>query len=127
MTYWYAHELAKICHVSVRTLHHYDRIGLLEPSLREPNGYRLYTEDDLSKLQQIIALKFFGFSLQHIQKLLKQPMNIAEQLSLQAKLLRQKAESLAEASTNLNKIIASCEGGKSVPWETIIQTIEGLS
>ena len=54
-------QLAKQICLSVRTLHHYDKIGLLKPMLRQSNGYRLYSEEDLVKLQQIIALKFFGF------------------------------------------------------------------
>ncbi len=63
MTQWYAKELSNLTQVSVRTLHHYDQIGLLKPSLRQSNNYRLYSEKDLLKLQQIIALKFFGFEL----------------------------------------------------------------
>lgn len=63
MKQWYAKEFSRLTHVSVRILHHYDKIGLLKPSLRLSNRYRLYSEQDLSKLQQIIALKFFGFEL----------------------------------------------------------------
>ena len=61
MTQWYVKDLSKLTGISVQTLHHYDRIALLKPSLRLSNGYRLYSEQDLLKLQQIIALKFFGF------------------------------------------------------------------
>ena len=71
MTEWYIKEFSKLTSVSVRTLHHYDDIGLLKPSIRLPNGYRLYSETDLLTLQQIIALKFFGFELSNIQTLLK--------------------------------------------------------
>lgn len=59
MTQWYGKDLSRLTHVTVQTLHHYDRFGLLKPSLRLSNGYRLYSEKDLLKLQQIIALKFF--------------------------------------------------------------------
>lgn len=55
MKQWYAKQLSKLTQVSVRTLHHYDKIGLLKPSLRLENGYRLYSEKDLLLLQQIIA------------------------------------------------------------------------
>ena len=47
MTQWYVNELSKLTKVTVRTLHHYDKIGLLKPSLRRSNGYRLYSEADL--------------------------------------------------------------------------------
>jgi hypothetical protein len=61
MAKWYVKELSSLTGVSVQTLHHYDRVSLLKPSVRLDNGYRLYSEQDLAKLQKIIALKFFGF------------------------------------------------------------------
>lgn len=70
MTQWFVKDLSQLTGVSVQTLHHYDRIGLLKPSLRLANGYRVYSEKDLLKLQQIIALKFFGFELSQIKTLL---------------------------------------------------------
>ena len=63
MAQWYIKELSNLTHISVQTLYYYDRIGLLKPSIRLSNGYRLYSEKDLSKLQQIISLKFFGFEI----------------------------------------------------------------
>ncbi|MBV8801763.1 MAG: MerR family transcriptional regulator, partial [Gammaproteobacteria bacterium] len=78
MTQWYVKDLSKLTHISVQTLHYYDRIGLLKPSVRLPNGYRLYSENDLLKLQQIIALKFFGFALPQIKKLLSSDVNMLD-------------------------------------------------
>ena len=49
MTQWYVKELSKLTKVSVRTLHHYDKIGLLTPSIRLENNYRVYSETDLLK------------------------------------------------------------------------------
>lgn len=69
---WYVTAFSKLTNVSVRTLHHYDGIGLLKPSLRSDSNYRLYSESDLLKLQTIVALKFFGFSLEQIKVLVKQ-------------------------------------------------------
>jgi len=54
----------------VRTLHYYDRIGLLKPSARTHAGARLYRSSDYARLQQIVTLKFIGFSLKEIRKLL---------------------------------------------------------
>ncbi len=70
MAEWYVKDLSKLTGISVQTLHQYDRIHLLKPSIRLPNGYRIYSEKDLLRLQQIIALKFFGFELSQIKKLL---------------------------------------------------------
>lgn len=65
-------DLAKQTGVSVRTLHYYDEIGLLSPSHRTEAGYRLYGEDDIIRLQQIVSLRQIGFSLDQIQECLEQ-------------------------------------------------------
>ena len=53
------HQFAELAGVTVKALHHYDRLGLLKPR-RTDSGYRLYTERDLERLEQIVALKFLG-------------------------------------------------------------------
>ena len=63
------HEFAELAGVTVKTLHHYDRVGLLRPR-RTPSGYRVYTRSDLVRLEQILALKTIGFSLNDIRGLL---------------------------------------------------------
>ena len=66
---WKVKEFAELNKVSVRTLHHYDTIGLLKPSIRNDNGYRFYSESDSEKLKKILFLKSCGFSLQDIYNL----------------------------------------------------------
>ncbi len=90
MAEWYVKDLSKLTGVSVQTLHHYDRIDLLKPSVRLSNGYRIYSEKDLLRLQQIIALKFFGFELSQIKTLLASSAEAIEHFAVQAKLLEQK-------------------------------------
>lgn len=124
MTQWYVKDLAKLTKVSVQTLHHYDRIGLLNPSVRLPNGYRLYSEKDLLKLQQIIALKYFGFELTQIRTLLINEKDILDHFDIQSQFLEEKAQTLLKASHTLRNITANCDQNKSIPWETIIQLIE---
>jgi DNA-binding transcriptional MerR regulator len=124
MTQWYVKELSKLTHVSVQTLHHYDRIGLLVPSIRLTNGYRVYSEKDLLKLQQIIALKFFGFQLSQIKRLLSTDVDMIEHFSAQSQFLEEKAKTLFEASNTLKSIISECSHDKSISWETIIKLIE---
>ncbi len=108
----------------MQTLHHYDRIGLLVPSIRQANGYRLYSEKDLLRLQQIIALKYFGFSLTQIKSLLSADVNMIEQFTVQSQFLTAKANALMDASQTLNNLVASCRPDQSIPWESIIQLIE---
>ena len=124
MKQWYAKELSQLTQVSVRTLHYYDKIGLLKPSMRLSNDYRLYSEKDLLKLQQIIALKFFGFELSQIKLLLAKQDGIVENFTMQSKFLQEKADALQEASMILKRITEGCGHNKSIPWENVIQLIE---
>ncbi|MBE0601544.1 MAG: MerR family transcriptional regulator [Firmicutes bacterium] len=66
-------EVAALTGVSVRTLHHYDQIGLLRPARNPDNDYREYTHADLDLLQQILFFRECGFSLRRIRELLKNP------------------------------------------------------
>jgi len=124
MAQWYVKDMGKLTGVSVQTLHHYDRLGLLQPSIRLPNGYRVYSEKDLLKLQQIIALKYFGFPLTKIKTLLSKESDIFDNFAVQARLLDEKVKILSEASQTLKNLISDCDRNKSIPWETIIQSIE---
>ncbi len=63
-------ELAKRTGLTVRTLHHYDQVGLLTPANRSRAGYRLYDEKDLHRLQQIMSMRALGLSLQEIGEML---------------------------------------------------------
>jgi DNA-binding transcriptional MerR regulator len=66
-------EVAALAGVTVRTLHHYDRIGLLSPSERTPAGYRRYTPSDLDRLHQVLVYRELGFPLEEIATLLDDP------------------------------------------------------
>ncbi len=124
MSSWYVKELANITGISVQTLHHYDHIGLLKPSGHSAKGYRLYNEADLLKLQQIIALKFFGFELKQIKTLLLGNVSINEHFLAQASFLEAKAQALAKTSAALKKIIQEVGLSSSLPWQSIINLIE---
>ncbi|MBP9764276.1 MAG: MerR family transcriptional regulator [Gammaproteobacteria bacterium] len=124
MTQWFVKDLSKLTGVSVQTLHHYDRIDLLKPSVRLANGYRVYSEKDLLQLQQIVALKFFGFELSQIKALLTDDAGMLEHFAAQAQFLQQKANALLNASETLKSIVSGVKDNKSIPWETIIQLIE---
>jgi DNA-binding transcriptional MerR regulator len=66
-------EVARMSDLTVRTLHHYDEIGLLVPSERSETGYRLYTRDDLERLQEILVHRALGFPLDEVRRLLDDP------------------------------------------------------
>jgi len=67
---YHVHEFASLAGVTVRALHHYDRLGLLRPK-RTYAGYRLYHAGDLERLEQIVALKFLGIPLKQIRGVLE--------------------------------------------------------
>lgn len=99
--HWKVGDLAKLTGLTVRTLRFYDQIGLFSPSGQTESGHRLYSESDLSRLQQILSLKELGLSLEEIKSALTDgqisPLEIVnlqigrikEQIRLQQKLLEQ--------------------------------------
>lgn len=84
-------DFAQIAGVTVRTLHHYDRLGLLKPSGRTGAGYRLYSDRDMARLQQIVTLKFIGLPLKQIKALLDgTDLDFKQTLRMQRRLLETK-------------------------------------
>jgi DNA-binding transcriptional MerR regulator len=73
-------ELSKRTGVSVRTLHHYDTIGILSPSGRSTSGHRLYCREDVLRLQQIVSLRQIGLSLDEIREALSRPDSNAKRI-----------------------------------------------
>ena len=67
------HEVADLTGITIRTLHYYDEIGLLKPTMVTDSKYRLYTDDDLSRLQEILFFREVGFALKEIKSLLGSP------------------------------------------------------
>ncbi|KOU09210.1 transcriptional regulator [Streptomyces sp. NRRL F-5755] len=77
--------------ITVRTLHHYDRTGLLSPSARSPAGYRLYSDADLARLQQILFYRQLGFALDEIAAILRDPQaNALDHLRARHRLLTER-------------------------------------
>ncbi len=85
-------EVAALAGVTVRTLHHYDRIGLLSPSGRTASGYRQYSAADLDRLHQVLVYRALGFPLEEVAALLSQDADPAEHLRRQHRLLRERLE-----------------------------------
>jgi DNA-binding transcriptional MerR regulator len=103
-------ELSRLAAVTVRTLHHYDEIGLLSPSGRSPAGYRLYDYEDLTRLQEILVWRRLGFSLPEIQGLLDDPAHDrAAALRRQRKLVELELERLSATARALDGALAAQE------------------
>jgi len=124
-----AGEFAKRAGVTVRTLHHYDRVGLLKPGARSPAGYRLYGEDDVARLQHIAALKFLGVPLRRIKALLEcSPLDLRETLRLQRRLLGDQRRRLDAALDAIERAEqASSEGACGPDWQSLRAVLEVLT
>lgn len=118
-------EFARKTGVSVRTLRYYDAIGLLSPSERTDTGYRLYADEDLRRLQQILALRFLGFPLDEIARFLAAPQ------SLQTALAQQKAM-LREWRQRLDRVVRAIEGAERLgddarcDWDAVVGVIRAI-
>ena len=120
-------EFAQLAGVTVRTLHHYDRLGLLKPR-RTQTGYRAYDSQDLEILEQIVALKFIGLSLDEIKPLLrKNRTHISTALRAQRTLLDQKKRLLERAIAAISKAettLQAADGADAEVFRQIIEVIE---
>ncbi len=106
MTTYTVNQLAKLAGVSVRTLHHYDHIGLLRPVSRTQAGYRLYQRDDLLRLQQILFFKELDFSLADIRDILDDPyFDEVKALEDHRQLLEQRSKRIALLINTIDKTI----------------------
>ncbi|MBB1625843.1 MerR family transcriptional regulator [Achromobacter sp. UMC71] len=118
-------ELAKRSGLTVRTLHHYHAIGLLAPSARADNGYRLYGRDDIARLHQIQALRRFGLPLAEIGAYLDQPgtpLNeiIAKQIAMLDRQIQQAAR-LRERLAQLQGQLAMGAEPELADWLTTLE------
>ncbi len=105
-------EVAELAGVSVRTLHHYDHIGILKPAHTEMNGYRLYNDENLAQLQQILFFKELDFTLQDIKEILDDPnFDKKKALHTHKQLLLEKKNRLERMIHSIEQTIQSIEVG----------------
>ena len=120
-------QLAKMAGVSVRTLHHYDQIGLLKPSFRTEAGYRLYAEKDLLRLQQVLFYRELDFPLDEIRIILDLPgFDQVEALRDHRRMLGERAERLARLLRTVDRTIARLTEEDTMPL-TDEELYEGFS
>ena len=125
--FYRAHEFAKLAGVTVRALHHYDRIGVLKPR-RSSSGHRLYSVGDLERLELIAALKFLGIPLKEIKLLLGcNRLTLLESLRLQLRALTEKRESIdraIHAIKEAEKLLGSNQLADASVLRKIIEVID---
>lgn len=120
-------DVAKKTGVSVRSLRHYDELGLLKPSGRSESGYRLYTRADILRLQQILSLKQMKFPLTQIQVMLgKDSMSLQETLALHQQFLEQQLLQQQALSRRLSQLLKRLAARDDISLELIYQTMESI-
>lgn len=122
--YYYTSGFAHKASVSVRTLRYYDKVGLLCPTSYTEGGYRLYTDEDLLRLQQILALKFLGFSLEEIRLFLQRgPQRLEEVLTRQRQMMEEKRTQLTDIIQALEQTEKLLHVGRC-GWDAIVHVIQ---
>jgi DNA-binding transcriptional MerR regulator len=120
-------EFASLAGVTIRALHHYDRLGLLKPSRRSDKGYRLYTDRDLARLEQIVVLKYLALPLKDIRSLLRKETDLAATLRRQQTILTERRRQLDQAMQAIQDAADSLRRDTEPDWslfKNIIQEIQ---
>jgi DNA-binding transcriptional MerR regulator len=127
-TLFQASEFAELAGVTVRTLHHYDRLGLLKPSRYTEAGYRLYDERDFARLQQIVMLKFIGLSLKEIKDLLNQrELDLQMTLRLQREIVEARRRHLDTVIQAIERAEQAMRASEEPDWETFKRIVEVIN
>jgi len=120
-------ELAKLTGITVRTLHHYDEIGLVRPSDRSTAGYRLYGDGDVLRLQQVLLYRELGLPLDQIGAVLDDPSHSArDSLRRHREVLVQKRARLDAMLAALDTALRHEEGRKTMHPDDVTSMFEGF-
>ncbi len=123
-----ASEFAELTGVTVRALHHYDRVGLLKPTGRSAAGYRLYGDGDFARLQQVLTLKFIGLPLKQIKELLgRRELDLAGVLKLQREVLESRRAQLDAALRAVREAESVLSRGGAPALEEFKKIVEVIS
>lgn len=124
---WKVGELAKLTGLTIRTLRFYDQIGLFSPSSYSSSGYRLYTESDISRLQQILSLRELGLSLEQIKAVMVgDQLSLLETVSLQIDRLKENIRMQQKLVYELEHAVSRMHRNEPLAVEnftTIMQTM----
>lgn len=125
---WKVSEVAELAHVTVRTLHHYDEIGLLVPSARSGAGYRLYVQADLERLHEILLYRELGFPLDGIAHMIDDPA-VDRQSALRAQrgLLLEKRQRMDALIRAVDRALEAIGKGRKMSREEIFEGFDAFA
>lgn len=124
--YYSSGEFARMADVSVRTIRFYDKQNILKPSLVTDSGARFYTDSDLARLQQILLLKYLGFSLDDIREMTIDDADyhfMLNSLQLQLKLVQDRIEQMRLVEKAIEDTASAIESRHDIDWSQMLHLI----
>lgn len=119
-------QFAKMAHISIRTVRYYDQMNILKPSFVDDNGKRFYSHEDFVRLQQILLLKYLGFSLDDIRMFTIEDTDykmLRHSLELQLKLVRDRIEQMEMVALAIEDTTEAIDNNQDVDWSQMLNLI----
>lgn len=124
--YYTSGEFAKMAHISVRTIRFYDKQNILKPSYVNESGARFYTDEDFVRLQQILLLKYLGFSLDDIRNMVVEDLDyqmLRNSLKLQLKLVKDRIEQMQMVAKAIEDTTEALAASRNIDWSQMLDLI----
>ncbi len=124
--YYSSGEFANKAHITKKTVRYYDEHNILKPSFVNENGARFYTDKDFARLQQILFLKYLGFSLDDIREMTMRNSDLSflsESLHMQLGLMEERLEQMQLMKQALIEASEAVDQGAAVDWSQMLQVV----
>ena len=124
--YYSSGEFANKAHITKKTIRYYDEHNILKPSFVNENGARFYTDEDFARLQQILFLKYLGFSLDDIREMTMRNGDqsfLSESLQMQMGLIEERLEQMQLMKQALQEAAQAVGNGVQVDWSQMLQVV----
>lgn len=124
--YYSSGEFARMAHVTIRTIRYYDKQNILTPSFVTETGARFYTDEDLARLQQILLLKYLGFSLEDIREITIKDTDyhfMLNSLNLQLKLIQDRIEQMQLVEKAIQDTCTTIQTQHTIDWSKMLHLI----
>lgn len=124
--YYSSGEFARMAQVTLRTIRYYDKQNILKPSFVSESGARFYTDEDFAKLQQILLLKYLGFSLNDIREMTVGDSDyhfMLNSLNMQLKLVRDRIEQMQLVEKAIQDTAEAIQTEHTIDWSQMLNLI----